>query len=217
MCNVNENKRNYQNNFRISILLYIADFRYGIGTILVFALSILSMAMVGCRCSPSLGVKEQYNQNGRDLPTTHQNTVHCWPKLKEVGKKVHLLKFGPGIKHMFAADFAKLLHKRNENFVFSPISLEMLFAMLWEGADGDTDKQIRKYIFHCEDYNYDCASVYVSSLCNLSMGYTTETATLKFAPVLAMDENIEVKFGFRQAFKSYPSAQYLKIFTLVQR
>uniref|UniRef100_A0A915HGN7 Serpin domain-containing protein n=1 Tax=Romanomermis culicivorax TaxID=13658 RepID=A0A915HGN7_ROMCU len=93
----------------------------------------------------------------------------------------------------FAADFSKLLYKQNkeENFVFSPVSLEMLFAMLWEDSD------------------LNCVRLYVSSLRNASQEYNTDETTLKFSSILAMDHRTPITFGFREALQSFPSAEFV--------
>uniref|UniRef100_A0A915IIE0 Serpin domain-containing protein n=1 Tax=Romanomermis culicivorax TaxID=13658 RepID=A0A915IIE0_ROMCU len=66
----------------------------------------------------------------------------------------------------FTAHFCELLKRQNdnENFVFSPISIEMLLATMWPGLGGNTSEQIKKHIFHCEDSDHNCIHGYVLSL-----------------------------------------------------
>uniref|UniRef100_A0A915IDC5 Serpin domain-containing protein n=1 Tax=Romanomermis culicivorax TaxID=13658 RepID=A0A915IDC5_ROMCU len=88
----------------------------------------------------------------------------------------------------FTSDLSRLLTKQNPNgnFLFSPVSLEMVFAMVLNGTAKNTNRQIRKYIFHW-DHHY--MQSYVESLRKASRDYTTKKATLKYATVLAIDEN----------------------------
>uniref|UniRef100_A0A915KIJ4 Serpin domain-containing protein n=1 Tax=Romanomermis culicivorax TaxID=13658 RepID=A0A915KIJ4_ROMCU len=138
----------------------------------------------------------------------------CWEKCQGVNWALGSAADVP-VKNnaKFAADMSKRLFRLNnyENFVFSPVSLEILLAMVLEGSDGNTDAQIRKHIFQCEDSDRYCVGNYIFSLSNAWRGFTSDFVHMKFAPVLAVNENFAVKDQFKQRIGLIPSAQFLQV------
>uniref|UniRef100_A0A915IVM2 Serpin domain-containing protein n=1 Tax=Romanomermis culicivorax TaxID=13658 RepID=A0A915IVM2_ROMCU len=111
----------------------------------------------------------------------------------------------------FAADFSGVLHTKNfnKNFVFSPVSLEMIFATVLNGAAGNTKKQIQKQIFDCKRSYCPHITEYMRSLLKASQEYESYYTTLKYATVLAINERLAVKEKFlNDTKKNFPHAKF---------
>uniref|UniRef100_A0A915KYC9 Serpin domain-containing protein n=1 Tax=Romanomermis culicivorax TaxID=13658 RepID=A0A915KYC9_ROMCU len=100
----------------------------------------------------------------------------------------------------FTSQLSQLLANENlhGNFLFSPVSLEILFFMVQHGApeNTSTNQQIWTNIFNCENCNRNLVDRYFDSLFQAPQLYMTEDATLKYATVLAMNERFPVSDQF---------------------
>uniref|UniRef100_A0A915IDB5 Serpin domain-containing protein n=1 Tax=Romanomermis culicivorax TaxID=13658 RepID=A0A915IDB5_ROMCU len=112
----------------------------------------------------------------------------------------------------FTSDLSQLLTKQNPdgNFLFSPVSLEILFAMVMSGTGGNTNQQIWKHIFNGQDSDRFYVYYYVESLIKASRDYTTENSTLKYATILAIEEKFAVKDIFKKRIGHFPNAEFLQ-------
>uniref|UniRef100_A0A915JFT4 Serpin domain-containing protein n=1 Tax=Romanomermis culicivorax TaxID=13658 RepID=A0A915JFT4_ROMCU len=111
----------------------------------------------------------------------------------------------------FAAELSHQISKEhpNGNFVFSPVSLEIVVAAILSGTRGNTNKQIKLYIFNKQDH---ILNNYVESLIKSLETSKTDRTTLKYTTVLALDEMFPVREQFkRRARKYFPSGKVLQM------
>uniref|UniRef100_A0A915JFP3 Serpin domain-containing protein n=1 Tax=Romanomermis culicivorax TaxID=13658 RepID=A0A915JFP3_ROMCU len=99
----------------------------------------------------------------------------------------------------------KLFHENpDQNFVWSPISLEMALAAVMMGANGDTFDQLLERVFNAPDRHYYLTDL-VSSLKKTSTMYKSEEATLTYATILALDNFFRVKEHYMKKLKFFYS------------
>uniref|UniRef100_A0A915JGS3 Serpin domain-containing protein n=1 Tax=Romanomermis culicivorax TaxID=13658 RepID=A0A915JGS3_ROMCU len=110
----------------------------------------------------------------------------------------------------FAAKLSHQMSKEdpNGNFVFSPVSLEIVVAPILGGTGGNTNRQIKRHIFNKIDRDI---INYIESLKNSLETRKTKGATLKYTMVLAVDDKFPVRKQFkRQTGKMFPSGKLLQ-------
>ena len=146
---------------------------------------ILSFSLISISCSNPNGENPQNGNNGIEISNTNDVKI-------ENNFSNSITYFG---KNILTKEYNKT------NTVISPLSLHLAFDMLYNGADGETEKEMRKTLGYPS--NLDKIIISEQSKAIMDNLKSTNSMTLEIANSLWAKENVKIKQPFIDNSKKY--------------
>ncbi|MBQ5957262.1 MAG: serpin family protein [Clostridia bacterium] len=152
----------------------------------------IMMLLTMVSCSRKTGIKEPENnkKSGQAGTTTGKPAVktNVKPKKSDYGQQL-----------------LDMLYKKGENVLISDLSLKMCLAMVAEGAQGDTLKELETYLGCSVEEYRKFAADYLKDLPD------SENIKIMIANSYWKDKNLKVKEGYAKVLQDSYEAEYREV------